>query len=92
MFRKLYDASFQFEHCWNILRNNPKWVDHRVKEEPKRRLAATFFASESIQLEEDDASQAAFVDLKRPLGRKSEKVRLSNKRAVIAYVQILKGY
>ena len=56
MFRKLYDVSFQFEHCWNILRNNSKWVDYRAKEKPKRRLAATPFASKPIQLEEDDAS------------------------------------
>jgi hypothetical protein len=73
MFRKLYDASFQFKHCWNILRNNPKWVDHGAKEKPKRRSATTPFALEPIQLEEDDASQVAFVDLERPLGRKFEK-------------------
>jgi hypothetical protein len=91
MFRKLYDASFQFEHCWNVLRNNPKWVDHRAKEKPKRRSAATPFASESIQLEEDDASQAAFVDLERPLDRKSEKARLSKRKSSDSLCANLEG-
>jgi hypothetical protein len=80
MFRKLYDVSFQFEHFWNVLRNKPKWVDHRAMEKPKRGSAATPFASEPIQLEEDDTSQAAFVDLERPLGRKSKNARLSKRK------------
>jgi hypothetical protein len=81
MFRSLFGASFQFEHCWNVLRHNPKWVDHCAKEKPKRRPAATSSASEPIQLEENDASQAAFVDLERPLGRKSEKARLNKRKS-----------
>jgi hypothetical protein len=47
-------------------------VDHRAYSKPKR-SAATPSALEPIQLEEDDASEAAFVELERPLGRKSEK-------------------
>jgi hypothetical protein len=78
MFRKLLGASFQFEHCWNVLRHNPKWLDHITNEKPKRKSAATPFASEPIQLEQDDASQAA---LERPLGRKSEKARLSKRKS-----------
>uniref|UniRef100_A0A2N9EGQ4 No apical meristem-associated C-terminal domain-containing protein n=1 Tax=Fagus sylvatica TaxID=28930 RepID=A0A2N9EGQ4_FAGSY len=70
--------SFQFEHCWNVLRHNPKWLDHIANEKPKRKSAATPFASEPIQLEQDDASQAA---LERPLGRKSEKARLSKRKS-----------
>jgi hypothetical protein len=81
MFRNLLGASFQFEHCWNVLRHNPKWVDHIAKEKPKKRSAATPFASEPIQLEEDDASQAGPDNLKRPLGRKSEKARLLKRKS-----------
>ena len=55
--------------------------EEKAKEKPKRRSAATPFALEPIQLEEDDASQAAFVDLERPLGRKSEKARLSKRKS-----------
>ena len=54
-------------------------MDHRAYSKPKR-SAATPSASEPIQLEEDDASQAAFVDLERPLGRKSEKARLCKQK------------
>jgi hypothetical protein len=56
-------------------------VDHKAKEKPKRRSAATPFASEPIQLEKDDVSQATFVDLERPLGRKSKKARLSKRKS-----------
>jgi hypothetical protein len=56
-------------------------VDHSAKEKQKTRSAATPFASELIQLEEDDTSQATFVDLERPLGRKSEKARLSKRKS-----------
>ena len=80
MFKSLLGASFQFEHCWNVLRHNPKWVNHCIKQKPKRKPAATSSASEPIQLEENDASEAAFVDLERPLGRKFEKARLNKRK------------
>ena len=91
MFRNLLGASFQFEHCWNVLRHNPKWVNHCTKEKQKKRPAATSFASEPIQLEENDASQAAFVDLERPLGRKSEKARLSKRKSSDSLCANLEG-
>ncbi|RWR88465.1 glutathione S-transferase T2-like protein [Cinnamomum micranthum f. kanehirae] len=67
---------FQFEHCWNILGHNPKWVSHSKKDKPKRRSTATSSPStpESINLgEEDNDSATSFVDLERPIGRKAEK-------------------
>ena len=66
-------------------------MDHRAKEKPKRRSAATPFASEPTQLEEDDASQAALLDLERPLGRKSEKIRLSKRKSSDSLCANLEG-
>jgi hypothetical protein len=66
-------------------------VDHKAKEKPKRRSATTPFASEPIQLEKDDASQATFVDLERPLGRKSEKARLSKRKSSDSLCANLEG-
>ena len=60
------------------MRHNPKWLDHIANEKPKRKSVTTPFASEPIQLEEYDASQAT---LERPLGRKSEKARLSKRKS-----------
>uniref|UniRef100_A0A2N9J5B1 No apical meristem-associated C-terminal domain-containing protein n=1 Tax=Fagus sylvatica TaxID=28930 RepID=A0A2N9J5B1_FAGSY len=91
MFRSLLGAPFQFEHCWNVLRHNPKWVDHCAKEKQKKRPAATSSASEPIQLEENDASQAAFVNLERPLGRKSEKARLNKRKSSDSLCANLEG-
>ena len=58
---------------------------------PKRRSAATSFASELIQLEEDDASQVAFVDLERSLGKKSEKAWLSERKSSDSLCANLEG-
>ena len=66
-------------------------MDHSAKEKPKRISATTLFASELIQLEEDDASQAAFVDLERSLGRKSEKARLSKQKSSDSLCTNLEG-
>ena len=66
-------------------------MDHSAKEKPKRRSAAISFASEPIQLEEDDASQAAFVDLERPLGRKSEKAQISKRKSSNSLCANLEG-
>ena len=66
-------------------------MDHIAKVKPKKRLAATSFASEPIQLEEDDASQASPVDLERPLGRKSEKARLSKRKSSDSLCANLEG-
>ena len=66
-------------------------MDHIAKVKPKERLAATSFASEPIQLEEDDASQAGPVDLERPLGRKSEKARLSKRKSSDSMCSNLEG-
>ena len=91
LFKKFYDTSFQFENCWNILRNSPKWVDHKEKEKPKRRSTATPFTQELIKLGEDDASQAALVDLEKPLGRKSKKARLSKRKISDSLCSNLEG-
>jgi hypothetical protein len=91
MFKSLLGAPFQFEHCWNVLRHNPKWVDHCAKEKQKKRPAATSSPSEPIQLEENDASQAAFVNLERPLGRKSEKARLNKRKSSDSLCANLEG-
>ena len=56
-------------------------MDHKAKEKPKKRSAATSFALKPIQLKENDAPQAAFVDLVRPLCRKSEKAQLSKRKS-----------
>ncbi|KAM4129042.1 hypothetical protein ACJW30_02G215300 [Castanea mollissima] len=81
---KVQVVPFKFDHCWNILRHQPKWLELvAMPQKPQtiRRSTATSSPStlESIHLGEDEVSHASFVDLERPPGRKTEKEQL-NKR------------
>ncbi|KAG2719938.1 hypothetical protein I3760_02G013800 [Carya illinoinensis] len=33
----LEKCSFQFEHCWHMLKDQPKWIWRATKDDPKRR-------------------------------------------------------
>ena len=75
---KVQAIPFKFDHCWNILRHQPKWLELVAKpQKPQmiRRSTATSSPStlESIHLGEDEVSHTSFVDLERPPGRKAEK-------------------
>ncbi|KAG2663713.1 hypothetical protein I3760_16G047000 [Carya illinoinensis] len=37
MYQALEKCSFQFEHCWHLLKDQPKWIWRATKEDPKRR-------------------------------------------------------
>lgn len=94
MYQGFNKTPFQFEHCWNILRHNPKWVSHSEKDKPKRRSAVTSSPStpESINLgEEDDDSPTSFVDLERPKGRKAEKERRNKRNNHDSVISNLEG-
>ena len=84
MYQELHKTSFQFDHCWNMLRCNPKWLEHYERDKMKRtRSAITSSPStpELINLGEDEVSYEAFVNLERPLDRKVEKERLRKRKS-----------
>ncbi|CAL5433568.1 unnamed protein product [Camellia sinensis] len=97
MYQEFQKASFPFEHCWNVLRYQPKWLEECEKKKLKKKTSATSspFAPEAINLAEDDVSHDAYVDLERPLGRKAEKERLNKRKskdsASSNYARILNG-
>ena len=74
MYQEANKTLFQFEHCWNVLRHQPKWFEQCQKKRLKRiRNNPTSLPStpEPINLAEDDISP-----LERPMGRKADKERL----------------
>ncbi len=84
MFRELYNCKVVFEHCWNVLKHAPKWLDSHKKETPTRRRMATTSSPSNldlINLEDEDVTHASTIDLERPLGRKVEKVRLNKQKS-----------
>ncbi|KAF8393072.1 hypothetical protein HHK36_021313 [Tetracentron sinense] len=79
------NTPFQFEHCWNELRYQPKWLletsQRQNQKKNKNKTPTSSYPStpDSINLREDDDSHGTFVELERPPGRKAEK-ELLNKR------------
>jgi hypothetical protein len=67
--------SFQFMHCWDLLKDEPKWQD--VNQRSARDAAADLFSdhipsgSSTINLDDDDPSPIA--SRKRPIGRDAAK-------------------
>ncbi|XP_062162657.1 protein DEFECTIVE IN MERISTEM SILENCING 3-like isoform X3 [Alnus glutinosa] len=33
MFHEFQKTSFQFQHCWNVLRSQPKWINGKIRKE-----------------------------------------------------------
>ncbi|KAG2721677.1 hypothetical protein I3760_02G092400 [Carya illinoinensis] len=85
MYQSLEKCTFQFEHCWHLLKDQPKWIWHATKEDPKRRKtmspsptptptrcsAAT--EDSAFDLETENVIENEVIELDRPMGRKAEK-------------------
>jgi uncharacterized protein Veg len=88
MFLKFQKTPFHFEDSWILLRYHPKWWAHMESSKPKNK-------SQVINLGEDEASQGAFVDLERPIGRKAEKEKCKTKEktnpSVVAILNDMNG-
>lgn len=65
-------TSFQFEHCWDVLKHQPKWIAECQKKKPKRGRSVVAPSPELINPEED-VSHDTFMDLERSTGRKCGK-------------------
>ncbi|XP_030925607.1 uncharacterized protein LOC115952574 isoform X2 [Quercus lobata] len=76
MYRRTYKRYFNFEHCWLMLRNQPKWS--MPKEKSRIVLPPTL---DSIPIADGD--DVSLLDdtttFKRPIGRKAEKANQKKK-------------
>ena len=81
MYQELHKTLFQFDHCWNMLRCQPKWLEHNERQRIKRIRNAMPSSPtlELINIGEDDVSHDNFVDLERPPDKKIEKERVSKR-------------
>jgi hypothetical protein len=75
MYKELHPKkqNFVFEHCWNVLKHTPKWLNSHQNETLKRRRMETTSSLDSIYLEDENVANASTINLERPLGRKAEK-------------------
>ncbi|KAG2678769.1 hypothetical protein I3760_11G019100 [Carya illinoinensis] len=83
MYQALEKCSFQFEHCWHLLKDQPKWIWRATKEDPKRRKTISpsptptrcsgATIDSAFDMEADEVMENEVIKLDRPIGRKAEK-------------------
>ncbi|XP_038704714.1 glutathione S-transferase T2-like [Tripterygium wilfordii] len=78
MYRDIQKTTFHFEHCWNILRHQPKWLSHIEGGNTKRRSNVSCSPSipESINLGDETSPYSPTFDLERPIGKMAEEERM----------------
>ncbi|KAK9991701.1 hypothetical protein SO802_026686 [Lithocarpus litseifolius] len=83
MYKSNSKTLFQLEHCWNILRNEAKWLNLRENVKVHARQPATqsclTFAG-STNLDEDNDEMNFGETLERPIGKKVEKEKLKKRK------------
>ncbi|KAG6657296.1 hypothetical protein CIPAW_04G080400 [Carya illinoinensis] len=83
MYQSLEKCSFQFEHYWHLLKDQPKWIWRATKEDPKRRKMMSpsptltrcsgATVDSVFDLEVDHVMENEVIEPDRPIGRKVEK-------------------
>ncbi|KAG6637594.1 hypothetical protein CIPAW_11G189100 [Carya illinoinensis] len=83
MYQALEKCSFQFEHCWHLLKDQPKWIWRATKDDPKRRKTMSPSPTPTrcsgatvdsvFDMEADNVMENEVIELDRPIGRKAEK-------------------
>ncbi|KAF5468262.1 hypothetical protein F2P56_012428 [Juglans regia] len=79
MFLELEKKTFNFDHCWRVLRFHPKWVEHMEIVKPKKKPSLNGSTPNSINLGEDEDFHVVSSNLDRPIGRKAEKEKRKRK-------------
>ncbi|KAG6642268.1 hypothetical protein CIPAW_09G130900 [Carya illinoinensis] len=70
-------SNYNLDHCWNLLRHQPKWQVHMDNLPTKRKMGCpTVPVPNAIDVEENKSMS---TNLERPLGKKSEKKKRKEK-------------
>ncbi|XP_028088025.1 glutathione S-transferase T3-like [Camellia sinensis] len=74
LYKDLYQSNFSFEHCWNELRSQPKWMEDTTTKKQKSTKNASPATStpctqDSVNLGDNDNYDV----VERPVGRKAAK-------------------
>ncbi|XP_035550683.1 glutathione S-transferase T3-like [Juglans regia] len=86
MYRETEKATYNMEHCWCLLRHQPKWQQHvsmlSTKRKPHGKRPAM---AESTPLGDDTIDDNVEVIFERPPGKKAEKERERKRKAAESY-------
>ncbi|KAG5554667.1 hypothetical protein RHGRI_012279 [Rhododendron griersonianum] len=86
MYKELNEQQqeFKFDHCWVLLKNQPKWfLECEKKKEvkkPRKGLPPCPSTPDTINLGDDNVAADNFVDLERPTGQKAAKARVVKRK------------
>ncbi|KAF5470814.1 hypothetical protein F2P56_011303 [Juglans regia] len=73
MYRSTQKGNYNLDHCWNLLRHQPKWQVHMDNLPTKRKKGcSTVTATNATDVE---VCESMSINLERPLGKKAEKER-----------------
>ncbi|XP_038719210.1 glutathione S-transferase T2-like isoform X2 [Tripterygium wilfordii] len=76
MYREIVGSNFKYEHCWNILRHHPKWLETNGVAGRKRPTTISSPSTPtSVNLAEDCTPSGTFIDLEKPMRNKAVKER-----------------
>ncbi|KAG6624715.1 hypothetical protein CIPAW_16G047100 [Carya illinoinensis] len=71
MYQALEKCSFQFEHCWHLLKDQPKMKTMSPSLTPTQCSGTTI--DSAFDIEGDNVMENEVIELDRPIGRKAEK-------------------
>ncbi|KAF5441947.1 hypothetical protein F2P56_037113 [Juglans regia] len=85
MYRSTQKGNYNLDHCWNLLRHQPKWQVHMDNLPTKRKKGcSTVTATNATDVE---VCESMSINLERPLGKKAEKEReIKRKRKESSHV------
>ncbi|KAH7855227.1 hypothetical protein Vadar_022610 [Vaccinium darrowii] len=68
LYNQFHGGLFQFEHYWNKLKFQPKWLLDLERKNSKKNRSSTVPSPPSLELVDLGETDATFVDLERPKG------------------------
>ncbi|XP_030930572.1 uncharacterized protein LOC115956288 [Quercus lobata] len=73
LFKEIHGSVFQFEHCWLILKDYPKWASTMPRGDSRKEMPQT------PDLIDQGVGVDGIMDFERPIGRKAEKANRKRK-------------
>ncbi|KAG6629961.1 glutathione S-transferase T3-like [Carya illinoinensis] len=79
LYRETQKTNFTLDHCWNLLKNQPKWQTHMETVRRRDNVSRSGSTPNSIQL--GDPMENVPVECERPPGKKAEKEREKKRKS-----------
>ncbi|XP_018809683.2 glutathione S-transferase T3-like [Juglans regia] len=78
LYKEMVGSNFTMEHCWCLLRHQPKWQQHISTVGKKRRSPEKVFGEVAVDIADDDVE----ILTERPPGKKAEKEKEKKRKSM----------